>query len=213
MPGAVQPTSSQVPVDADDGVWGDPNAPVSIVVFTDLECPYCAEAHAILVALEHELGPRQLRVVVKHVPLAQHAGAVPAARVAQAVRARAGNAKFFQFLDLAFSHQSEIAAGRALPLALELGLNPAELEASAGSTAIGAEVLRDVTLADRLAIAATPHLRINGLGITGVVPLPRLRRLVESELKAAERLRSAAVPSERVYERRVAENFMSGPTR
>ncbi|HET9954334.1 MAG TPA: thioredoxin domain-containing protein [Polyangiaceae bacterium] len=205
--GVPQATSAQVPVDADDGVWGAPNAPVTIVVFTDLECPFCSEAHAILAALEQEVGPERLRVVVKHIPLAQHAGAVPAARVAQAIRTRHGAAKFFEFLDFAFAHQAQIAQGKALELAEQLGLSRAELEPVATSNAIGAEVLRDVALADRLSVAATPHLRVNGLGLTGVVSLPALRRLVATELEAAQRLRSASVPADGLYQRRVAENF------
>jgi protein-disulfide isomerase len=205
--GELQPSSSELPVDVDDGVWGAADAPVTLIVFTDLECPFCARAHASLIELERRYGAARLRVVIKHVPLAGHEGAVPAARVAQAVLALAGRGGFFRYLDRAFANQERVAAGEALALAGELGLDPRALLERADSAEIGAQVLRDVLLANKIAVAATPHFRINGLARTGVRPLAELAGLIDAELAQAGELRARGVAAIDVYALRVRHNF------
>jgi protein-disulfide isomerase len=202
-----EPSSPTLPVDLDDGVWGSAHAPVTVMVFTDLQCPYCLHGHASLVALEQRYGGARLRVVVKHVPLSGHAGAVPAARVAQAVLELGGRAAFFRYLDRAFAEQERVAAGQAVALAAELGFEPGKVVERAESAAIGAQVLADVQLADRIAVPATPHYRINGLSLTGVRTRAELERVVDAELAAAAALRATGVPAAEVYARRVQHNF------
>ncbi len=202
-----QASSEQIPIDADDAVWGFGMAPVTLVVFTDLQCPYCAEGHATEVALERRYGEARLRVVFKHLPLSAHAGAVPAARVAQAVLAVAGRGKFFEYVDWAFQRQADIAAGRALDLVKPLGVDVKAVLARAESPESGREVLNDVMLADRLQVPATPHYRLNGRGITGVRPPQLFIELIDEELDATQKLRAAGVGAEAVYAARVRENL------
>lgn len=203
----LEPSSSQLPVDADDGIWGEPLAPVTIVMFTDLQCPFCARGHEALTALERHYGEARLRVVVKHCPMSFHAGAVPAARVAQAVLALGGQRRFFEYLDRAFAQQQRIADGYALELVAPLGLDVSAVAERAGDPAIGQEVLRDTALADRLHVTGTPHQRINGLGVTGALPASYLAKLVDDELVAAQALLAQGVPAAEVYARRVQLNI------
>jgi protein-disulfide isomerase len=208
-----QPSTGELPVDADDGVWGSALAPVTVLVFTDLQCPFCARAHATLIELEQRYGEARLRVVIKHVPLSNHEGAVPAARMAQAVLSVYGRKQFFRFIDRAFANQERLAAGEALPLASELGLDPRKLIEPANSAEIGAQVLRDVMLADHIAVSATPHFRINGLGLTGALPSSELARVINAELAAAEALQKQGLSAADIYAARVRENLRSAPPR
>ncbi|HWA78016.1 MAG TPA: DsbA family protein [Polyangiaceae bacterium] len=208
-----QPTAQELPVDADDGVWGSALAPVTVLVFTDLQCPFCARAHATLIELERRYGEARLRVVIKHVPLSNHEGAVPAARMAQAVLGVYGRQQFFRFIDHAFKNQDRVASGEAVPLVSELGLDPRKLIESANSAAIGAQVLRDVMLADHIAVPATPHFRINGVGLTGALPSSDLARVINGELAEAEALRKQGMAEADVYAARVRENMTTTPTR
>jgi protein-disulfide isomerase len=194
-------------VETDDGVWGAALAPVTVVVFTDLECPFCARGHRALVELERHYGEARLRVVIKHVPLANHAFAVPAARVAQAVLALGGRGKFFEYLDRAFTTPDEVAQGHVLELAVPLGLDMNQLRERADSAEIGRQVLGDVLLADRLKVPATPHYRINGLPLTGVQTVAKLVELVDEELVKTAQLSASGVPGAQVYATRVRENF------
>jgi protein-disulfide isomerase len=201
------PSADGVPVDANDGVRGAANAPVTIVVFTDLQCPFCAQGHTLMKALEQRYGAETLRVVIKHVPLTGHVGAIPAARVAQAILNLGGPERFFAYLELAFSHQGEVADGRVIDLAAPLGLDAAKLAERAGSAEIGAQVLADVELADRLHVEATPHFRVNGRGLTGIQPFDKFVQVIDAELVEARRLREQGVGPEAIYGRRVAVNL------
>jgi len=202
-----QPSSAEIPVDADDAVWGDANAPVTVVVFTDLECPYCARGHAAVSELTREYGAWRVRIVIKHIPLAMHPQAVPAARVAQAVLDLGGRRRFFEYIELAYANPEAVSDGKVLELARPLGLDLQALRERAASTEIGRQVLKDVVLADRLGVPATPHYRINGRPLTGALPLQALRAAVDAELAAAELLRRRGVSADRVYANRVSANI------
>lgn len=207
VPEPGQPTSLEIPVDADDAVWGAALAPVTIVVFTDLQCPFCGEAHPALTAIEREYGPERLRVVLKHLPLPMHEHALQAARIAQAILEIGGPDRVFMFVDEAYGHPDLIALGRFSALLQRIGLAPAEVEARAQSPEIGERVLSDVLLADRLKVPATPHYRINGVGLTGVQPAEAFQAVIEEELFAAKALVDAGTRADQVYSRRVASNI------
>jgi len=202
-----QPSSEEIPIDPNDAVWGRADAPVTIVVFTDLECPFCADGHSTIRSLTREFGHERVRVAVKHCPLTMHPQAIPAARVAQAVLELGGRRKFFEYLDLVYAHPMTVSRGGVLDLASLLGLDSSEVRNLAASTEIGEQIVEDVELASRLGVAATPHFRINGIPMTGAVPFETLEPLVRAELAAAERLRKQGVAANRVYASRVAENL------
>lgn len=203
-----QPSSTEVPIDADDAVWGKAEAPVTIVVFTDLECPYCAEGHRTIRSLTRQFGHERVRVAIKHCPLAMHPQAIPAARVAQAVLELGGRRRFFEYLDLVYAKQLTLSRGGVLELAGSLDLDMGELRNLAASAEIGRQIVQDAQLANRLGVAATPHFRINGLPMTGAVALEALVPVVEAELREAKRLRERGVAANRVYANRVAENVI-----
>src|SRR5262245_61493640 len=92
---ARQPSSKRIPIGPADAVWGSPTAPVTIVVFTDLECPFCARAESTLEGLKAQYGSEQLRIVVKHAPFHDHSEL--AARYAQAALVQGGPKAFFRF--------------------------------------------------------------------------------------------------------------------
>lgn len=204
--GDVQPTSAEVPIDAHDAIWGDAAAPVTIVVFTDLECSFCADGHSALSELGRKYGHQRLRIAVKHCPLSMHPQAIPAARVGQAVLKLGGRAKFFDYLDLAFANPRAVQGGAVVGLAASLGLDAEQVRDLAESESVGAQILEDVTLANRLGVAATPHYRINGRPLTGALPADSLAPYVEEELRAARALRKRGVSPTQIYARRVTAN-------
>lgn len=202
-----QPSSEKIPVDPDDAVWGDAEAPVTLVVFTDLECPFCADGHVTLSQIARHFGPSRVRIAIKHCPLAMHPQAIPAARVAQAVLELGGRKKFFEYLDRAYAEQELIVQGGMLTIAAGLGLDADRVRELAASREIGEQIVADVELANRLGVAATPHFRINGVAVTGAVPFSTLEPTVRAELVAAEELRASGVAPNGIYARRVAENL------
>src|SRR5687768_13144403 len=61
-----------IPIYAEDTRWGSDDAPVTMVAFMDLQCPFCAKAAVTLAALKENFGPGALRIVIKHYPLPFH---------------------------------------------------------------------------------------------------------------------------------------------
>ena len=198
-------TSAEVPVDARDAFWGDGDAPVTVVLFTDLQCPFCSRVHPTLTQLMREYGPKQLRVVFKHNPLPFHQDAVPAALAAQAVYEVAGPAAFFAYVELVFRGQRELTDANLVAWAEEVGVNRAALLRTAMSPAVRAKVDADVGLAKNVGLLGTPAFLINGARLVGAQPHEEFKKLIDAELAAVRGL--AGVPRGELYARRVAANY------
>ena len=77
--------TAKVPITNDDPSWGSPTALVTLVLFSDYQCPFCTRVEPTLAALKKKYGPDKLRVVWKHFPLPFHKKAVPAHVASQTV--------------------------------------------------------------------------------------------------------------------------------
>ena len=93
QPSGREERDSPVPITNADAVWGKRDAPVTIVQFSDFQCPFCARGVDTIDQLEKDYGPQTLRIVWKNTPLPFHPNAHPAAEAAQAVRMLGGNAR------------------------------------------------------------------------------------------------------------------------
>src|ERR1035437_9501905 len=85
VPAAEDHGQAAVPVTAADPTWGSPDAPVTIVLWRDFECPFCSGVGETLEQLKRAYGSEKLRLVWKNLPLAFHANARPAAEAAMTV--------------------------------------------------------------------------------------------------------------------------------
>lgn len=137
---------------------GAPMAPVTIVEFSDFECPYCGQAHPVLKRLlrEHE---GQVRLVFKHYPLSAHHNALPAARATVA----AGNqGKFWEMHDMLFEHQDALAEEDLEAYAEELGLDLERFRADMRSEETQRVIERDRAQGRELGVSGTPTIFVNG---------------------------------------------------
>lgn len=200
------PSSEQIPVEALDPVWGDAEAPVTVVVFTDFQCPFCARAHVTLEQLKQSYGPRALRVVFKHNPLPFHQDAIPAAVAAQAVYELRGSVAFDAYAGRLFDGQRELTDANLLSWADEVGVGRNELIAKVRDGSLRDKVSRDMDLAKALGATGTPAFRINGAALSGAQPIDEFRKIIDAELAATEELARSGVAKDRIYSRRVAEN-------
>ena len=114
----------QVTLRPDDPVRGSSRAPVTLVAFSDFQCPFCARAEPTLAELLKTYGDK-LRVVWKHQPLSGHPQAMPAALAAEAARQQG---KFWEMHDRLFSHQAELSPQAYERWAAELGLDVARFK-------------------------------------------------------------------------------------
>src|SRR5580693_4290355 len=94
-----------VPVSSKDPVWGSRSAPVTMVIFSDFQCPFCSRVEATVNQLKEKYGKDKLRIVWKNSPLPFHPNAKPAALASEAVFRLGGSNAFWKFHDTAFANQ------------------------------------------------------------------------------------------------------------
>lgn len=143
---------------AEAPVRGAPMAPVSIVEFSDFECPHCGAAHPVLARTLEEFGGK-VNLVFKQFPLDSHKNAAPAARAALAAQQQG---KFWELADLLFEHQRELSAEKIEELAKQAGVDVAKFDTARESTAVQQRVEQDKKEGIELGVQGTPSLFING---------------------------------------------------
>jgi protein-disulfide isomerase len=151
-------------------VLGSPDAPVTVVEYGDLECPFCRAAAPVLRALV-EGSHGRIRLVWKHFPLFEvHPHALTAALAAEAA---ATHGLFWEMHDLLFAHQDHLTDPDLRGYAVTLGLDPAQV------TGERAQVFADVVEADYVGglahdVRGTPTLFVNGTRYSGPIELTPL---------------------------------------
>lgn len=156
---------------------GPADAAVTIIAFSDYQCPYCKESGSVVRELL-AMFPDDVRLVHRHLPSRGHAQAFAAARAA-ACAAPAG--RFWQFHDALFAAKSlDDSAIRAA--AARAGLQSPQYAACVASDSSAEAVMHDVEAAQRLGVTGTPTLIVNGAVIPGAVDLRTLKEVVLREL-------------------------------
>jgi protein-disulfide isomerase len=148
-----------IPVGASDHVLGPASAPVTLLEFGDYQCPYCADAHPMILQIIAALSPH-LRFVFRHMvlievhPFAQFA--------AEAAEAAALQDKFWEMHDAIYQHQTELGSDLVSKLAHKLQLDlprfDADLEARRGRARVKSDFMGGM----RSGVAGTPTFFING---------------------------------------------------
>ena len=140
-------------------VKGPADAPITIVEFSDYQCPFCARSEPLI---KEALAayPTQARLVYKHFPLvAIHPQAMGAALAAAAAQ-RQG--KFWEMHEILFANQRALAPEQINAYARELGLDMAKFEADLQSDEVKSMLQDDAQLAQRIGVRGTPTLFVNG---------------------------------------------------
>lgn len=173
--------------------FGPANAKVTIVVFSDFECPYCRQMAKTLRDNIPQKFPNDVRVVFKDFPIdSLHPWARGAAEASHCLAAQKIPA-FWAFHDWIFEHQQEISQANLREKALEFakgnGLDGVKAGNCMDSHAMGARVDQSLRAGQGLQIEQTPTLFINGRTVGGAIAWDQLQSLIDLELK-----RSAVVP-------------------
>lgn len=142
----------------DAPVRGADHAPVTVVVFSDFQCPYCGQAHPLLARLLREHRDR-LRLAFKHFPLAGHPRAMVAARAAEAARLQG---RFWEMHDQLFEHQQALEDADLERYAGDVGLDLAKFRADLAAAEVQARIDADRAQGAALGIEGTPTLFVDG---------------------------------------------------
>jgi len=200
-----------VPVTAKDPSWGNPEAPVTIVEFSDFQCPFCARVGETLDELRRVYGPGQLRLVWKNYPLPFHNQARSASDAAMTVFALGGADAFWKFHDLVFDNQRELSAENYQGWAVLAGVDGAKFQAELSTRRQSAKVDEDVALATQLGVTGTPVFRINGIPLMGAQPIDRFKEVIDVQLAVAKALVSSGTAANQIYNVLSAQNARAVP--
>jgi len=159
-------------------VRGRPDAPITVIEFSDLQCPFCARVTPTLRELVKQY-PDQVRWVFKSFPLDFHADS-PLAHSAAMAAARQG--KFWEMHDLIFASQQNMKRDNLLAEARSLNLDMARFTADLDSDQLKQQVELDRRDGLQLGVSGTPAFFINGKAFSGAMPLEQFQTLINNEL-------------------------------
>jgi protein-disulfide isomerase len=176
-PGKVLDDPVSIPVAGSPAI-GEGKAPITIVEFSDFQCPYCIaatpEIHALLKAY-----PQQVRLIFKEYPLETHSYAFTAATAALAAHKQG---KFWAMHDAMFERR-DLSKPSLIELANNAGLDVPRFEKDMESKEVRDAIAKDVADGDKANVEGTPTIFINGQRYNGAIQLQFLKPLIEAELK------------------------------
>ncbi|HEY2772813.1 MAG TPA: thioredoxin domain-containing protein [Candidatus Binatia bacterium] len=161
---------------------GPNDAPVTIVEWSDFQCPFCGQAkdlvHQIIDAY-----PKDVRFVFKNYPLPFHPNAMPAAKAAVAAQKQG---KFFEMHDLLFSNQRDLSPEKYEEFAKQIGLNMDQFKKDMDSPEIAAQITSDMKEAGDVGVRGTPTFFINGKQPAGR-SFELYKSIIDDEIKNAKK--------------------------
>lgn len=183
-PGADDPTPTVVDMEAlldDDTVRGDPDAPVTIVEWSDFECPFCARFYEqTLPSIEEEyIKTGKVKLVYRDFPLSFHTNAQKAAEAAECAGEQG---KYWEMHDMLFAQGVQGGVAGFKQYAKDLGLNTAKFDSCLDSGAMAGEVQKDMADGAAVGIQGTPGFIVNGKLVSGAQPFAVFKQVIDAEL-------------------------------
>jgi len=164
-------------------ILGDESAKITIVEFSDFQCPYCAVSVQSIKQVREKYGA-QVRIAYRHFPLPNHPGAIPAAKASLAAEKQG---KFWAYHDLLMRRQEEW--GKApepvktfVEYARSLGLDAERFKRDLADPEFESIINRDLNLGKTLRIQATPTFFVNGVQVRGAVKLDYFSKVIDKLL-------------------------------
>ena len=202
---------SPIPVTSKDPQIGPRNAPVTVVIFSDYECPYCSRVEPTLAQVRTTYGDK-VRMIWKNQPLPMHPAAKPAAEAAQGVFALAGHEAFWKFHDEAFKNQRALTAENFEKWAQAAGVKDMKKWKDGIAAHTWADkVAADSAIGTKVGANGTPAFFINGVNLSGAQPFEKFKEVVDAELSKAQAKIGSGTPKDRVYVTMSQENKKAAP--
>jgi protein-disulfide isomerase len=172
---------------------GPDDAPITLVEFSDFQCPYCTLATPQLQAVLQAY-PTQVRLFFKQFPLDMHSQAALAAAAAVAAQKQG---KFWQMHDALFASHNDLSRPTILALASAIGVDMKRFEADLDSPEIRKAVAHDQEDGSNIGVMSTPTLFIDGQHYNGEIKLETLKPILDAELKhpASPAKKTASAPA------------------
>ncbi len=170
----------EIKITNSDHVLGSSRAKVTMVEFSDFQCPYCGKFAATVKKLMTDYKDK-VRLVYRHFPLDSiHPNARPAAEAAECAGEQG---KFWEYHDQLFAKQEELGDATFTQIATNLKLNTAKFNECLASDKYMAKIDADYQSGIAAGVQGTPHSIVNSTPVSGAVPYEQLKAVIDAELK------------------------------
>lgn len=169
-----------IPLEADDPVLGPENAPITIIEFSDYQCPYCTRWYTEVYTRMMKDYQGKIRFVYRDFPLYSiHPEAGPAAEAANCAGEQDA---YWKFHDTLFQQNQDLGSAAYSRYAADLGLNVEQFDKCVKERRYKDEVDADYKYASKLGVSSTPTFFVNGLAVVGAQPYEVFQQLIDKEL-------------------------------
>jgi protein-disulfide isomerase len=196
----ISDTVWNVPVGPNDPTLGPAHALVTLVVFSDFQCPFCRHASATLRSIVARRS-RNVRLVWKDFPLPMHEHAFDAAHFARTARHEKDDATFWAVHDRLFEEQEHLGTEAFAAIAREMHVDWDHVRRDLRDRRFGLILHEDIALGDALEVNQTPTTFVNGRRVVGAQPESVFDAVVNEELSKAKALVAEGVAPQDVYGR------------
>jgi len=177
---------------------GPAAAPVTVVEFTEFQCPYCGRGAATMGQLAKAF-PKAVRIVIMNNPLSFHKQALLAAEAAQAVFMLKGNDAFWKYHDKLFANRKDLGRENLEKWAQELGVDMTKLKAALDKHTYRKMIKDQQKLATKYGARGAPGFFINGRFVSGARKLEFFKQRVQEALDRAQKIMAKGVKPADVY--------------
>jgi protein-disulfide isomerase len=178
---------------------GPDNALVTIVMWSDYQCPFCSRVEPTLARITEQFRD-QVRIVWRDQPLPFHQNAMPAAEAAREAYAQGGDQKFWQMHDLLFENQQNLTRETLDRLAQQVGLDMTRYRAAMDGHTHQATIRADSEAGNRIGANGTPAFFINGRELMGAQPFEEFQRVINEEIAHANEMLRNGTPRAQLFQ-------------
>jgi protein-disulfide isomerase len=172
----------QAEIRPDEIIRGPKDAPITLIEFSDFECPFCSKGFNTVMELMNKYEGK-IRFIYKHLPLSFHPNAMPASQYFEAIKNQSPE-KAWEFHDRIYKDQRKLQNGESFlkALAKEIGVDMKRLEKDVKSEEVMKRIEHDMAQAAKFGFQGTPGFLLNGIPVKGAYPTGYFVNLIE-ELK------------------------------
>ncbi|PIT99331.1 MAG: thiol:disulfide interchange protein [Bdellovibrionales bacterium CG10_big_fil_rev_8_21_14_0_10_45_34] len=161
--------------------WGPADAPITIVEYSDFQCPFCSRGYATINELKEKYKGK-VRFIYKHLPLPNHPLAQPAAEYFEAIALQSVE-KAYKFHDLLFENQSKLSKSYMEETAKKVGADLAKLKKDLKADSVKKNIEADMAEANKFEIFGTPGFLVNGVSVKGAYPTSHFVTIIDRHLE------------------------------
>jgi len=189
-PAPIAAAQKAKPVTAAEHIRGNKNAKITLIEYSDLECPFCQKFHPTTLELLKTYGDK-IRLVFRHYPLPFHANAQKEAEASECIAQLGGNDVFWRYVDTIFERTTATGTGFALdklgPLAAELGVDQQQFQSCLDSGKYEKLVKDSIAEGQSAGVNGTPSTFVvdskgNSQMIVGAQPIDAFKTVIDKSL-------------------------------